>query len=77
MNFGDLFHCGKQMITLSSPLQNFKDENGFAMTRMLAVNLKRDPGTEKTFLFFATLTQIEEDVQNSFHLVATAGQIMG
>jgi len=23
MNFGDLFHCGKQMITISSPFRNF------------------------------------------------------
>jgi len=28
------------------------------MTQILAVNLKRDPGTEDAFLFFATATQI-------------------
>jgi hypothetical protein len=46
------------------------------MTQILAVNLKRDPGIEGAFLFFATSTQTEEDVPNSFHLVATAGQIL-
>jgi hypothetical protein len=77
MNFGALFHCGKQMFTPSSPFQNCSDESGFAMTLTLAVNLKWNPGTEDAFLFFAKSTQIEEYVQNSFHLVATAGQIMG
>jgi hypothetical protein len=47
------------------------------MTQMLAVNFKRNPETDEAFLFFATSTQVEEDVLNSFHLVATAGQIMG
>ena len=45
------------------------------MTQMLADNVKRDPGTEVAFLFFVTSTQIEEDVQNSFHLVAKANHI--
>jgi hypothetical protein len=65
------------MITLSFSFQNFKDESRFAMTQILAVNLKRDPGTDEAFLFFAISTKIEEDVQNSFHLVATACRIMG
>jgi len=62
MNFGDLFHCGKQMITLPSPFQNCEDENGLAMTQILAVNLKRDPGIEEALLFCATSTHIEEGV---------------
>jgi hypothetical protein len=77
MNFGDLLHCGKQMITLHYPFQNCKDEKGLAMTQILAVNLKPDPGTGEAFLFFATSTHIEADLQNSLHLVVTAGQIMG
>jgi hypothetical protein len=78
MYFGALSYCDKRMVMLSYIFQNFRDENGLAVAQILAVNLRRGPGTKESFLLFRTSTQTGEDTQNCFHSVAMmADQIMG
>jgi hypothetical protein len=48
-----------------------------AVTQILVVNFKRDPGTREGLPIPATCTQIGDDVQNYFHLVATVDKTVG